>query len=38
MADAAKQWKRIVRRQGQEKLAEVIKANRKAWPSVVDSV
>jgi multiple sugar transport system substrate-binding protein len=36
MADTASEWERIVRRTGQEKIAEAIQANRPAWPTIID--
>jgi multiple sugar transport system substrate-binding protein len=37
MADTAAQWRRIVRRTGEDKIVEAILANKAAWPSVVDA-
>jgi multiple sugar transport system substrate-binding protein len=36
MADTERQWQRIARRTGEEKLIEAIKANKEAWPTVLD--
>jgi multiple sugar transport system substrate-binding protein len=36
MADTEKQWKRIARRTGEEKLIAAIKANKAAWPTITD--
>lgn len=36
MADTARQWKRVIRRQGEDKMIEAIRKNRAAWPAVVD--
>jgi multiple sugar transport system substrate-binding protein len=36
MADTERQWERIARRTGEEKLLEAIKSNKEAWPTVVD--
>jgi multiple sugar transport system substrate-binding protein len=36
MADTASEWERIVRRTGQEKIAEAIQASRPAWPTIID--
>lgn len=38
MADTEKQWKRIARRIGEDKLNEAIKANKAAWPTVTDPI
>lgn len=38
MADTEREWKRIVRRTGEEKLLEAIKANKEAWPTITDPV
>ena len=38
MADTEREWKRIARRIGPEKLAEAIKSNKSAWPTVLDPV
>ncbi|WP_421874665.1 extracellular solute-binding protein [Pararhizobium sp.] len=36
MADTERQWQRIARRTGEEKLLEAIKTNKQAWPTVRD--
>ena len=36
MADTERQWQRIARRTGEEKLIEAIKSNKEAWPTVLD--
>jgi multiple sugar transport system substrate-binding protein len=36
MADTEKQWQRIARRTGEEKLIAAIKANKAAWPTITD--
>lgn len=38
MADTERQWQRIARRVGEEKLLEAIKTNKEAWPTVLDPV
>jgi len=38
MADTEKQWKRIARRIGEDKLVEAIRTNKEAWPTVLDPV
>ena len=38
MADTEREWKRIARRIGEEKLVEAIKTNKAAWPTVLDPV
>ena len=38
MADTEKQWSRIARRTGKEKLVAAIRANNAAWPTVLDSM
>ena len=38
MADTEREWKRIARRIGEEKLVEAIKANKAAWPTVLDTI
>ncbi|MGO4841368.1 sugar ABC transporter substrate-binding protein, partial [Rhizobiaceae sp. 2RAB30] len=38
MADTEAEWKKIARRTGEDKLLEAIKANKAAWPTVVDPV
>ncbi|CAN7451596.1 extracellular solute-binding protein [Rhizobium sp. LjRoot30] len=38
MADTEKQWTRIARRIGEDKLISAVKANKEAWPTVLDSV
>ena len=37
MSDTTKDWQRIVRRQGEDKMVEAIKTNRAAWPTTVDT-
>lgn len=36
MADTDREWRRIARRIGEDKLVSAIKANKAAWPTVVD--
>lgn len=36
MADTEKEWKRIARRIGEDKLVSAVKANMAAWPTLVD--
>ncbi|MDF1779095.1 MAG: extracellular solute-binding protein [Rhizobiaceae bacterium] len=36
MADTEKQWSRITRRTGKEKLVAAIRANNAAWPTILD--
>ena len=38
MADTEAEWKKIARRIGEDKLVEAIKANKAAWPAVIDPV
>jgi multiple sugar transport system substrate-binding protein len=38
MADTEREWKRIARRTGEDKLLEAIKANKEAWPTITDPV
>jgi multiple sugar transport system substrate-binding protein len=38
MANTERQWKRIARRIGEDKLIDAIKANKAAWPGVLDPV
>jgi multiple sugar transport system substrate-binding protein len=38
MADTEREWTRIARRTGEDKLLEAIKANKAAWPTVIDPV
>ena len=38
MADTERQWARVARRVGEDKLVEAIKANKAAWPTITDSV
>lgn len=38
MANTERQWQRIARRVGEDKLVEAIRANKAAWPTVVDAV
>lgn len=37
MANTEKQWKRIARRVGEDKLVDAIRANKAAWPDVIDA-
>jgi len=36
MEDVEREWKRIARRVGEEKLVEAIVTQKAAWPTVVD--
>ena len=36
MANTEREWKRIARRTGEDKLVEAIKANKDAWPDILD--
>jgi hypothetical protein len=36
MKDAAKRWKRIIQRKGEDRTLEAIQASRAAWPSIID--
>ena len=36
MANTERQWARIARRVGEEKLIDAITANSAAWPTVID--
>jgi len=38
MADTAAEWEKITRRTGADKIAEAVKANKAAWPTVLDPV
>lgn len=38
MADTEREWKRIARRTGEEKLQEAIKTNKAAWPTITDPI
>ncbi|WP_318011947.1 hypothetical protein [Mesorhizobium sp. AD1-1] len=38
MADTEAEWKKIVRRTGEDKLLEAIKTNKEAWPTVLDPI
>ncbi|TDH34889.1 extracellular solute-binding protein [Pseudohoeflea suaedae] len=38
MADTERQWARVARRVGEDKLVEAIKANKAAWPTVTDPI
>lgn len=38
MADTAAEWAKITRRIGQDKIVDAIKANKAAWPTVLDPV
>lgn len=38
MADTEREWKRISRRIGEDKLIEAIKFNNSAWPTITDPV
>lgn len=38
MADTERQWKRITRRVGEDKLLEAIRFNNEAWPTITDPV
>ncbi len=38
MADTERQWNRIARRIGEDKLVSAIKSNKEAWPTVLDPV
>lgn len=38
MADTETEWKKITRRIGEDKIVEAIKANKAAWPTVLDPV
>jgi multiple sugar transport system substrate-binding protein len=38
MADTEREWKRIARRVGEEKLLEAIKTNKAAWPTLTDPI
>lgn len=36
--DAAKEWKRIIRKRGETKMVDAIIADRKAWPTIIDKM
>lgn len=38
MADTAAEWKKIVRRTGEDKILEAIKSNKEAWPTITDPI
>lgn len=38
MADTAAEWQKITRRTGQDKIIAAVKANKAAWPTVLDPV
>ncbi|MGT2467505.1 hypothetical protein ACVOMV_25455 [Mesorhizobium atlanticum] len=38
MADTEREWRKIARRTGEEKLLEAIKTNKEAWPTVLDPI
>jgi multiple sugar transport system substrate-binding protein len=38
MEGTEREWKKIARRVGEEKLVEAIKANKAAWPELLDDV
>jgi len=38
MADTERQWSRVARRIGEDKLIEAIKANKAAWPTITDPI
>ncbi|TPL01551.1 MULTISPECIES: extracellular solute-binding protein [unclassified Mesorhizobium] len=38
MADTEREWKKIARRIGEDKLLEAIKTNKEAWPTVLDPI
>ena len=38
MANTERQWARVARRVGEEKLIDAIQANKAAWPDVIDTV
>jgi len=36
MMDTEKEWKKITRRIGEDKIVEAIKTNKAAWPTILD--
>ncbi len=38
MADTEREWQRIARRTGEDKLLEAIRTNKEAWPTIVDPI
>ncbi len=38
MADTEREWQRIARRTGEDKLLEAIRTNKEAWPTIIDPV
>ena len=38
MADTADEWAKITRRTGEDKIIDAIKANKAAWPTVLDPI
>ncbi|MCG8357229.1 MAG: extracellular solute-binding protein [Kiloniellales bacterium] len=36
MKDCARRWKRIIRRKGEDRTIEAIRASRAAWPTLID--
>jgi multiple sugar transport system substrate-binding protein len=38
MADTEREWQRIARRVGEDKLLEAIRSNKEAWPTILDPI
>ncbi|RST86400.1 extracellular solute-binding protein [Aquibium carbonis] len=38
MADTEREWQRIARRTGEDKLLEAIRTNKEAWPTIIDPI
>lgn len=38
MADTEREWQRVARRIGEDKLLEAIRSNKQAWPTVLDPI
>jgi len=36
MKDAARRWKRVIRRKGEDRMIDTIKKSRAGWPTVID--
>lgn len=38
MADTEREWKRIIRKLGEDRFVEAVKANKAAWPTLIDPI
>jgi multiple sugar transport system substrate-binding protein len=36
MADVEREWKKVIRKTGEDKIVDAVKANRAAWPTLLD--